>query len=76
MKISARNKLKTTIKKIQVQGLITLLQLSLNEPTIITAVITREAAEEMNIQKGDQIKIIVKPTEIFIQQIKNSEERE
>ncbi len=70
MKISARNKFKTTIKEVQIQGLISLLELSLDEPAIVTAVITRDAAEEMKIQVGDEINIVVKPTEIFIQEIK------
>ena len=69
MKTSARNKLTTIIKEIQVQELISTLCLSLTEPVIITAVITKEAAEEMDIKVGDEINIIVKPTEVFIQQI-------
>lgn len=69
MKTSARNKLNTIIKEIKVQELISTLCLSLTEPVIITAVITKEAAEEMDIKVGDEINIIVKPTEVFIQQI-------
>lgn len=69
MKISARNKLKTTITEVQIEGLISTLRLSLDKPAIITAVITRGAAEEMDIKKDDKIRIIVKPTEIFIQQL-------
>jgi len=69
MKISARNKLKTTITEVQIEGLISTLRLSLDKPAIITAVITRGAAEEMNIKKDDEIRIVVKPTEIFIQQL-------
>ena len=70
MKSSARNKFNTTINEVNVQGLIATLQLSLKEPAIVTAVITKEAAEEMDIKIGDAIKIVVKPTEIFVQQIK------
>jgi molybdate transport system regulatory protein len=69
LKTSARNKLNTIIKEIKVQELISTLCLSLTEPVIITAVITKEAAEEMDIKVGDEINIIVKPTEVFIQQI-------
>ncbi|NVM29935.1 MAG: TOBE domain-containing protein [Candidatus Helarchaeota archaeon] len=70
MKSSARNKFNTTINEVNVQGLIATLQLTLKEPAIVTAVITKEAAEEMDIKIGDAIKIVVKPTEIFVQQIK------
>jgi molybdopterin-binding protein len=75
LKISARNKIKTVIKDIKGQELIATLCLSLEEPCIITAVITKDAAEDMDIKVGDTIKIIVKPTEIFIQDLKpeNSE---
>ena len=70
MKISARNKIKTEIKDIRVQELIATLCLSLEESCIITAVITKDAAEDMDIKVGDTIKVIVKPTEIFIQDVK------
>ena len=69
MKLSARNKFKTTIDEVNIQELISTLHLSLREPAIVTAVITKEAAEEMDIKIGDAIKIVVKPTEIFIQQL-------
>lgn len=70
MKISARNKIKTVIKEIKSQELIATLSLSLKEPCILTAVITKDAAEDMDIKVGDTIKVIVKPTEIFIQDLK------
>jgi molybdopterin-binding protein len=70
MKISARNKFITTIEEVQIQGLISILKLSLVEPAVVTAVITKNAAEEMQIEPGDEINIVVKPTEIFIQTIK------
>ena len=70
MKISARNKIKTVIKDIKGQELIATLCLSIVEPCIITAVITKDAAEDMDIKVGETIKVIVKPTEIFIQDLK------
>ncbi|MDD1779453.1 MAG: TOBE domain-containing protein [Candidatus Helarchaeota archaeon] len=70
MKISARNKIKTVIKEIKSQELIATLCLSLAEPCILTAVITKDAAEDMDVKVGDTIKVIVKPTEIFIQDLK------
>jgi molybdopterin-binding protein len=69
LKISARNKIKTVIKEIRGQELIATLCLTLKDPYIITAVITKDAAEDMDIKVGDKIKIIVKPTEIFIQDL-------
>lgn len=70
MKISARNKIKTVIKEINSQELISTLSLTLKEPCIITAVITKDAAQDMDIKVGDTINIVVKPTEIFIQDLK------
>jgi len=69
LKTSARNKLNTVIKEIKKQELISILHLSLTEPVIITAVITKDAAKEMDIKVGDEINIIVKPTEVFLQQL-------
>jgi molybdopterin-binding protein len=35
-------------------------------PSIITALITREAVEDLNIQEGDQVAAVVKSTEVMV----------
>ncbi|MBD3230209.1 MAG: molybdenum-pterin-binding protein [Candidatus Lokiarchaeota archaeon] len=69
MRISARNKIKAEIRKIENQGLIADLELKTLERSTLTAVITRESADLMNLQEGEDIKIIIKPTEIIIKEL-------
>ena len=71
MKISARNRIKSKIKNIENKGIISQITLETLEPTIITAIITRKSADELRLQEGDLINIIIKPTEIIIKNIDN-----
>ena len=67
MKISARNKILGKIKALEDKGLIFVIRVQPSESAIITAVITREAAEQMKLKKNDLVKVVVKPTEVMIQ---------
>ncbi|MHA1311835.1 MAG: TOBE domain-containing protein [Candidatus Helarchaeota archaeon] len=69
MKISARNKIKSVIEKIENQGLISKIDLRTLEPSKITIIITKKSAEEMKLKPGDSINVIIKPTEIIIKNI-------
>ncbi|TFF88245.1 MAG: molybdenum-pterin-binding protein [Promethearchaeota archaeon] len=69
MKISARNRIKAKIKEIDIRGLIADIELETLESNIITAVITRESADLMELEENQDIDIIIKPTEIIIKEI-------
>ncbi|MHA1301472.1 MAG: TOBE domain-containing protein [Candidatus Helarchaeota archaeon] len=66
MKISARNIISAKITVVEDKGLIVLIRVQSKEPAIVTAVITREAAEQMKIKKNDSVKVVIKPTEVMI----------
>ncbi len=65
MKISARNQLKGKLLEIEKEGLIAKVKIAI-EPTTITAVITKEAAESLGLKKDDMVLAIVKATEVMI----------
>ena len=65
LKISARNQLKGKIVDIEEEGIISKVKISI-EPTTITAVITKEAADTLNIKIDDNVVAIVKATEVMI----------
>ncbi len=65
MKISARNKVKAKIEEIEGINVISLVKLRA-KPFTITAVITREAAEELRLKEGDEVRVIFKATEVMI----------
>ncbi len=65
LKISARNQMKGKIVEIEKEGLIAKVKISI-EPTTITAVITKEAAEALGLKKEDKVLAVVKATEVMI----------
>ncbi len=66
MKMSARNQLRGTIKKVE-KGIITgLVKVEIETPATITSVITKEAIEDLDLKVGDKVQVIVKSTEVMI----------
>ncbi len=66
MKMSARNQLRGTIKKVE-KGIITgLVKVEIETPATITSVITKEAIEDLDLKVGDKVQVIMKSTEVMI----------
>ena len=66
MKLSARNQLKGKIVSVE-KGVITAkVKVEIKVPTTITAVITKEAVDDLGLKVGDEVTAIVKSTEIII----------
>ncbi len=65
LKISARNQMKGKVIEVDKEGLIAKVKISI-EPTTITAVITKEAADALAIKKDDKVLAVVKATEVMI----------
>ena len=42
------------------------IKIEITEPGVITAVITRESAEELELTIGDEVKAIIKSTEVMV----------
>lgn len=66
MKLSARNQFKGKVVEVE-KGVITAkVKVEINVPVTITAVITKDAVEELNLKVGDEVAAIVKSTEVMI----------
>jgi molybdopterin-binding protein len=64
--LSARNQLEGTVGSVEV-GLITAkVKVKIEKPSMVTAVITKEAVEDLKIKKGDKVLAIIKSTEVII----------
>lgn len=66
LKISARNKLKGIILDIEQEGIIAKIKIQVEQPIVITSVITNEAVEGLNLKEGDTVNAIIKSTEVLI----------
>jgi len=66
VKLSARNRFKGKVVAVE-KGVITAkVKVEVKMPVTVTAVITKEAVEDLDIKVGDEVEAIVKSTEIII----------
>ena len=66
LKISARNQLKGKVVSIEKDGITAKVKVEIKAPVVVTAVITKEAVEDLGIKVGDEVNAVVKSTEVMI----------
>jgi molybdopterin-binding protein len=66
MKISARNHLKGKVTSVEKNGIMALVKINVTEPALVTALVSREAVEDLKIKVGDEVEAVVKATEVMI----------
>jgi molybdopterin-binding protein len=66
MKLSARNQLRGVIKEVTNGATTTIVKIEVKNPAVITASITKEAAEDLGIKVGDSAVAIIKASEVII----------
>ena len=66
LKISARNRFRGVVKEVE-KGVITAkVKINIDKPIVITAIISKEAVEELDIKTGDNVEAVIKATEVMI----------
>lgn len=63
--LSGRNQLRGIVDEVRVEGLLAMVRLRLGDQKL-TAVITRDAVDELRLRRGDPAVAIVKSTEVMI----------
>ncbi|WP_292884872.1 molybdopterin-binding protein [Methanobrevibacter sp. UBA212] len=66
MKLSARNQLEGKITNVELGAVMANIKIEISEPNTITAVITKESAENLDLSEGDDVTAIIKSTEVII----------
>jgi len=66
LKISARNRLKGVVKGVEKGDIIAKVKMEVKAPAVITALISREAVDDLNIKVGDSVEAVIKATEVMI----------
>ena len=66
LKLSARNRLSGTIRSVEKDGAAARIVLDVSGPTRLSALITREAADDLDLQVGDTVDALVKSTEVML----------
>jgi molybdate transport system regulatory protein len=66
LKISARNRLKGKVVAVDKDDITAKVKVEITAPAIVTALISREAVEDLKIKVGDEVEAVVKATEVMI----------
>jgi len=66
MKISARNQLKGKVENVEIGAVMASVKIKIDEPGVLTALITKESAENLELKEGDVVSAIIKSTEIMV----------
>ncbi len=66
LKISARNRFKGKVVAVEKNGIIAKVKVEVTVPVVVTALISKEAVEDLKIKVGDIVEAIVKATEVII----------
>jgi molybdate transport system regulatory protein len=65
-RLSARNRLKAKVTKVEKGPITASVKLTMTAPATMTAIISREAVEDLELEVGDVVDAIVKSTEVII----------
>jgi len=65
VRVSARNRLPGTVVKVRLGDVVAQITIKVGRH-LVDAVITRDSAEEMNLQKGDRVAALVKSTDVMV----------
>ncbi len=66
LKISARNRLKGEVIAVERGDITAKVKIQVNVPAVITALISREAVDDLNIKVGDEAEAVIKATEVMV----------
>ena len=66
MKISARNAIKATVKKIEPGSINTEVVLEVAPGVEVTAIITKHSVESLNLSEGKEAYVVIKSTDVMV----------
>jgi len=66
LKLSARNKISCIVEDVKDVGGLVVVKVKVKTPTILTAILTKEATEDLELKLGDNVKALVKATNIML----------
>jgi molybdopterin-binding protein len=67
VQFSARNRFRGTVTDVRVEGLIAQVELVVDEPAHVVAIVTADAVEELGLEAGRPATAVVKATSVMVQ---------
>jgi molybdopterin-binding protein len=65
--LSARNRFRGVVRAVEVDGFLARVEIDVTAPARVVAIITREAAEELDLRAGHAATAIVKSTSVMVE---------
>ncbi len=65
--LSARNRFRGVVRGVEVDGFLARVEIDVTAPARVVAIITREAAEELDLRAGQAATAIVKSTSVMVE---------
>ncbi len=66
LKLSTRNRLQGTVRSVEKDRAAARIVIEVKGPTRLSALITREAADDLDLRSGDSVEALVKSTEVML----------
>ncbi|GAA1537290.1 TOBE domain-containing protein [Nocardioides humi] len=66
MRLSARNQIRGTVTHVEVGAVTTTVKVQLGGGDTVTSSITREAAEELGVEVGSEVTVVVKASDVLL----------
>ena len=65
--LSARNRFDGVVRHVEVEGLVATVEIDVTEPARVLALVTREAADELNLRPGARATAVVKAMSVIVE---------
>jgi molybdopterin-binding protein len=65
--VSARNRLRGTVREVKVDGLLAQVEILVTEPSRVVAIVTRDAVEELGLEPGAAATAVIKSTSVMVE---------
>ena len=64
---SARNRFQGTVRSVEIDGLLAQVEILVDQPVRVVAIVTRDAVEELGLTEGSSATAIVKSTSVMVE---------
>jgi molybdopterin-binding protein len=65
--VSARNRFSGIVRDVKIEGLMAQVEMIITEPTVLTAIVTADAVNELAIKAGNHVVAVIKSTSVMVE---------
>jgi molybdopterin-binding protein len=65
--VSARNRFSGIVRDVKIEGLMAQVEMIITEPTVLTAIVTADAVNELAIKPGNHVVAVIKSTSVMVE---------